>query len=253
MALTALAALVCSAVVTQVFLAGLGLLVDPSYLAWHSSFVHLIELAVFVMFLLAAFVGGARLAGLSAITLLLISTQYAFIHGFDGPARALHAVNALVLFAVSWATARQAAAKVVEANAMRAGRSGRPASGAGAVLGLSITLLASAFIVVTSILPHGAAAAQGGGEPGATAAASTETSELGATVFAQNCAGCHGASGQGGVGPRLADNDDLSDRAFVEKRVREGESIMPAFDGRLTDEQIAAVVEHVRASWGNDF
>ena len=60
MALTALAALVCSAVVTQVFLAGLGLLVDPSYLAWHSSFVHLIELAVFVM--------SATLAGLAGAT-----------------------------------------------------------------------------------------------------------------------------------------------------------------------------------------
>ncbi len=252
MALTVLAALVCSAVVTQVFLAGLGLVVDPGYLAWHSSFVHVIELAVIVMVVLAVFVGGVRIAGLSAVTFLLIGTQYALIHGFDGPVRALHAVNALVLFAVSWAIARQAAARAAEARARGAAAVRSEGSRTIAGLGLSVALMAAAFIFIASILPGGSLAAHGASDPSA-AAHSAEGTALGASVFAQNCAGCHGASGQGAVGPRLAGNEDLADRAFVETRVREGEGIMPAFRGRLSDEQIAAVVDHVRSSWGNDF
>lgn len=251
--LTALAALVCSAVVTQVFLAGLGLLVEPRYLAWHSSFVHIIELAVIAMVVVALLArGGARLAGLSAFTLLLIGTQYALIHGFDGPIRALHAVNAFALFAASWTIARQSAAKAAEAAAIPAGGTRRAASRSSAGLGAYIALLAGASILLAGMLPLDGAAPQSGEEPGAIADVGTEGPELGASVFSQNCAGCHGASGQGAVGPRLAGNDDLRDRAFVERRVREGEGIMPAFAGRLSDEQIAAVVDHVTSSWGND-
>lgn len=241
LALTALAALVCSAIVTQVFLAGLGLLVDPGYLAWHTGFVHLIELAVLVMAVVAVFTRrGLGLAGLSLVTLVLIGTQYALIHGVSGPWRALHAVNAFVLFGVSWTIARRAANLASTAAGTRASTG----------VGLAVLVLSGLSVFVAGTLPHGSAA----GQSPATATDSTtvpEASPLGADVFAQTCSGCHGANGQGGVGPRLAGNDDLKDRSFVEKRVREGDGIMPAFDGRLSEEQIEAVVDHVRSSWGN--
>src|SRR5690606_38308666 len=109
-ALATLAAGVCAAVVAQVFLAGLGLLVDPRYLAWHSSFVHVIEVAALALLALgmASRVGG--LAALSVAPFVLTGAQYALIHGFDGPVRALHAVNAFAVFGASWALARRAAA-----------------------------------------------------------------------------------------------------------------------------------------------
>ncbi len=248
--LTVLAALICSAIVTQVFFAGLGLLVDPSYLSWHTGFVHVIEPAVIVMGVLALLTRGATgLAGLSFVTLLLIATQYALIYAFDGPWRALHAVNALVLFALTWTIARRAASQLTAA--------ARPRVDAG--LGLGVTLLAAASILIAGTLPHGNASAQS-----ATATARLEATSrseaaspadlaLGAKVFAQSCSGCHGANGQGSVGPRLAGNDDLSDRGFVERRVREGGGIMPAFGGRLSDDQVASVVAFVRSSWGNEF
>ena len=71
----------------------------------------------------------------------------------------------------------------------------------------------------------------------------------GAQVFAANCASCHGATGQGGVGPQLSGGrakvlyrDAAAEVAFVKR----GAGVMPAFEGRLTDAQIAAVVEFTR-------
>lgn len=240
--LAALAALVCSAVVTQVFLAGLGLLVDPSYLAWHSSFVHLIELAVLVMVVVAAFTRrGIGLAGLSLVTLVLIGTQYALIHGADGPWRALHAVNAFVLFAITWTIARRAA-KLATTDS-----DGRASAG----IGLVVMVLSGLSVFMAGTLPHGSAAAQSPTSTTQEVTSEAADTGLGAEVFAKTCSGCHGANGQGGVGPRLAGNDDVRDRAFVERRVRDGGGIMPAFDGGLSDDQIEAVVDHVRSSWGN--
>ncbi len=238
-ALTALAALVCSAVVTQFFLAGLGLLVDPRYLAWHSSFVHVIELSVIVMTVVALLTRrGAGLAGLSLVTLALIGVQYYLIHALDGPWRALHVVNALVLFCASWMIARRAARlATLQAGDRR-----------GLGVGLAVLVLSGTFVFVAGSLPGGSAVAQ---SPGTTTRSARPDAQLGAQVFAQTCSGCHGDSGEGRVGPRLAGNDRLRDKEFVERRVREGEGIMPAFEGRLSDEQIEAVVAHVRSSWGN--
>lgn len=71
----------------------------------------------------------------------------------------------------------------------------------------------------------------------------------GATVFADNCAGCHGGDGTGGIGPRLAGGrvvaqfPDPADQIAV---VTNGRGGMPAWGGKLTDEEIAAVVEYTR-------
>ena len=75
----------------------------------------------------------------------------------------------------------------------------------------------------------------------------------GATVYENYCVSCHGPSGGGGVGPALAGSQDLSDAASVVRQVLQGGGGMPAFAGQLSDAQIAAVVSHIRTSWGNDF
>jgi mono/diheme cytochrome c family protein len=71
----------------------------------------------------------------------------------------------------------------------------------------------------------------------------------GADVFARNCAGCHGGDGSGGIGPRLSGGrvvehyPDPADQIAVVTYGRDG---MPTFGGRLTDAEIAAVVEYTR-------
>jgi cytochrome c553 len=69
----------------------------------------------------------------------------------------------------------------------------------------------------------------------------------GEAVFAENgCADCHAleaAGSSGTIGPDL--DETRPDAALVEERVRNGAGAMPAFEGRLTDEQIADVTAYV--------
>jgi len=84
----------------------------------------------------------------------------------------------------------------------------------------------------------------------------------GRAVYAQSCAGCHGADGRGQAGyyPPLADNADLwKDRLFPVLVLLHGlagpiavegaryDSAMPSF-GHLSDAQIAAVINYVRTA-----
>ncbi|HET6599539.1 MAG TPA: cytochrome c [Burkholderiaceae bacterium] len=87
----------------------------------------------------------------------------------------------------------------------------------------------------------------------------------GATVYAQNCASCHGAEGRGQSSyfPPLAGNPDLAAGGGFAVRVllngltgrievngQTYDGSMPSF-GHLSDAEIAAVANHVRTSWGN--
>ena len=71
----------------------------------------------------------------------------------------------------------------------------------------------------------------------------------GAVVFGDNCAVCHGGDGSGGIGPRLAGGrvvtvyPDPADQIAV---VTTGRAGMPAFAEKLTEEEIAAVVDYTR-------
>ena len=69
----------------------------------------------------------------------------------------------------------------------------------------------------------------------------------GEAVFAENgCGDCHtleAADASGTVGPNL--DESQPDAALVEERVRDGAGAMPAFEGRLTDQQIADVTAYV--------
>ncbi|MEZ5142245.1 MAG: cytochrome c [Acidimicrobiales bacterium] len=68
----------------------------------------------------------------------------------------------------------------------------------------------------------------------------------GAYVFRTQCAGCHGTGGEGNVGPPLVGVADRLAAADEVAIVRNGRGRMPAFSPALSDDEIAAVVEHTR-------
>ncbi len=96
-------------------------------------------------------------------------------------------------------------------------------------------------------------------------AAGFDYSKLGPQVFAQDCAACHGASGAGvpGAFPALAGDPVVNGPADAQVRIvlggLSGKTIsgvryagaMPPFAARLSDAEIAAVIDHERSSWGN--
>jgi cytochrome c oxidase cbb3-type subunit III len=79
-----------------------------------------------------------------------------------------------------------------------------------------------------------------------------------ATLYSQNCAGCHGDNGQNGVAYDLSNPDYQLwvDDATLRKIIANGEpgTQMPAFatsaGGFLTDTQIDALVNGMRSNWG---
>ena len=88
----------------------------------------------------------------------------------------------------------------------------------------------------------------------------------GATLYSTLCAACHQASGTGlpGVFPPLAGSDWVSGKdSTLAAIVLQGVSgkltvngvafngAMPSFKAQLSDEQLAAVLSHVRSAWGN--
>lgn len=103
-----------------------------------------------------------------------------------------------------------------------------------------------------------------GGAAGAPTGQVTDVK--GASLYANLCSACHQASGQGlpGVFPPLAGDpvvtaEDPSEHISTVLHGKQGSTIggvtyasaMPAFAGQLADEEIAAVVNHERTSFGN--
>lgn len=251
-----LAGLFIAMLALQVFFSGLGVLVSPGYFAWHMQLGHFFSLPIFGLFILSILGrSGWRSVGLSVALFFLYGLQYAFVEGTEGPIRAFHALNALALFwlavqlvGLSWKKVRAAA----------------PVRGAGRSIGRS--LLGSVLVLVGAAVLFGVIFDDGPGLGGRTAVrsvsrepvtedvagASGQDVSLGSEVFAEHCSSCHGSSGEGGFGPALAGNDALSDASGVIDQVLEGGGGMPGF-GRLSDEDVAAVLSYVRSSWGNGF
>lgn len=106
-----------------------------------------------------------------------------------------------------------------------------------------------------------------GGAPAAAAgtAATAAAPPAGDQVYAQNCTSCHQAKGQGlpGAFPPLAGNPYVTgDPTKVTATVLNGmngvqvngasySGVMPAWKGKLSPAEIAAVVTYIRNSWGN--
>jgi mono/diheme cytochrome c family protein len=78
-----------------------------------------------------------------------------------------------------------------------------------------------------------------------------------ATLYGENCAGCHGVEGKGGAAIALADPVYLAiaDETVIRKVVAKGipGTAMPAFaesaGGMLTDKQINVITGEIRSRW----
>ena len=88
-------------------------------------------------------------------------------------------------------------------------------------------------------------------DPTVVANISKEFPTVGKAVFEANCAGCHGAAGQGGAGPKLAGNEKITkDPVYVHTLVTKGKGAMSAFT-QLKENEVYAVANYVLHSWGN--
>lgn len=90
---------------------------------------------------------------------------------------------------------------------------------------------------------------------------------IGATLYRTSCSSCHQANGEGipGAFPPLAGDpvvtaQDPTQHIRVVLFGMQGEAIdgveysaaMPPFSEQLSDEEVAAIINHERTSWGND-
>jgi len=89
------------------------------------------------------------------------------------------------------------------------------------------------------------------GQSGPEAASPSSLGTDGKTIFSSECASCHtlkAAGSSGTVGPNL---DQLKPAlAVVQRQVTNGGAVMPAFKGKLSQQQIAAVAKFVSTSAG---
>lgn len=123
-----LAAGYLACIVLQVFFAGLGILVDPGDLQLHRVFANVFEFVPVVMFLLS-FTGDIR-GGLRWWPLALFALtalQHITIQNMTGSLRALHAVDALLLFGLAVHLARRSWPWLLGSN--RAGKASTAGSG----------------------------------------------------------------------------------------------------------------------------
>jgi mono/diheme cytochrome c family protein len=79
----------------------------------------------------------------------------------------------------------------------------------------------------------------------------------GEALYANACQACHMGKGEGATGagryPALAGNPKLETGALAIQVVLHGQKAMPPFGRLMTDEQVAAVVNHVGTHFGNSF
>ena len=76
----------------------------------------------------------------------------------------------------------------------------------------------------------------------------------GAKLFAQNCSACHQLTGKGipGAFPALAGDPFVQGPPKpIELLLLNGRGGMPTFRAELSNQEIAAILTHVRSSWGN--
>lgn len=106
----------------------------------------------------------------------------------------------------------------------------------------TVQVLALAATILTSVLLARPAPSTG------------RVSSLGASVFAANCASCHGSDGTGVIGPDLTTGhvfERFDSRADMLEFVTQGFGKMPAMGERLEIGEIGAVADFVRNELGS--
>ena len=122
---------------------------------------------------------------------------------------------------------------------------------------MSRILYLSAFAVLPLVLLSACSTPNGQPQKGSEPVAPNQVVDFG-TLYAQNCAGCHGAEGRGGASIALANPVYLAivDENAVHNVVANGVrgTSMPAFaqsaGGLLTDEQINVITSGMFSHWG---
>lgn len=100
----------------------------------------------------------------------------------------------------------------------------------------------------------------------ASASSGQDLSKMGADLYKRHCQACHQPTGLG-VGsafPPLKDSEWVLGpeevvpaivlhglKGEIEVQGKSFKGVMPAFKGKLTSEEIAAIAGHLRSSWGN--
>jgi ubiquinol-cytochrome c reductase cytochrome c subunit len=104
-------------------------------------------------------------------------------------------------------------------------------------------LLVAALVAIAAVSLVAAAVVQavpGGG--GSAPAVLGADAQAGSSIYASNCAPCHGPQGKGGIGPTLA---AAAFPSLVSTKVRVGGGGMPAFGGKLAPADIDNVALYV--------
>ncbi len=76
------------------------------------------------------------------------------------------------------------------------------------------------------------------------------TGPLGEELWEGSCAKCHGMSGEGEYGPKIAGSDLVSDSAAVEKLLREGFGEMPPVGREWNDAEMSAITAYLKENVG---
>jgi cytochrome c oxidase cbb3-type subunit III len=114
----------------------------------------------------------------------------------------------------------------------------------------------STFAALSAISLAGCVQPPGQPRAGSETVAPNDVSDF-ATLYAENCAGCHGAEGRGGAAIALADPVYLaiSDPTAMRKVIADGVrgTAMPAFaqssGGMLTEKQVDIIANEIRSRW----
>jgi cytochrome c oxidase cbb3-type subunit 3 len=112
------------------------------------------------------------------------------------------------------------------------------------------------LVALLATLASGCGTPHGQPNKGSEVLAPTEILEF-RTLYAENCAGCHGADGRGGAAIAFANPVYLAiaDEAAIRKVIANGvpRTAMPAFaesaGGLLTDAQIDVLTKDIRSRW----
>lgn len=111
----------------------------------------------------------------------------------------------------------------------------------------TVAVMASLFIAGVSVAPTMAFQAAESTDA-AVAEIDPAVMELGGTLYADNCAACHGENGD--AERKFAGSQSLKHVVLIASQVIHGGEFMPKFDF-LTDEEVAALGTYIRNSWGN--
>jgi len=106
-----------------------------------------------------------------------------------------------------------------------------------------------ALLLPLLLLAIGLAACGGGGAgkgKGEQANGAVQAVSEGERVYTNRCMACHGGELEGGFGPELRGIGGRMSREELIRIVTDGTGLMQPFRDRLTEEEIAAVVDWIR-------